>query len=180
MSEVMEQDKTLHDAMMALAAEAGYSEQKLEAMREAIAKGATLGDVLNISHEALEAGYSLGYNLYGSGNYKDAENMFRALCLYNPDDPRFWMGLAGCLQAREEYMLAIDTYGMAAVAGALQDPRPLFQGGLCYLKLGDAENAAGAMTAALNIGNENEPAHKACHDRIHSMLAVLKAEKERS
>ena len=78
--------------------------------------------------------------------------------------------------ADEAWQQAIDTYGMAGVAGGLKDPAPFYYGGLCYLKLGDGENAANSFRAALGLGDEAIPAHKACHDRIRALLAALAKE----
>ena len=76
-----------------------YTQEELETMVKAVLNGATIGDVCNVSQDMLESLYSLGYNLYTSGNYKDAETVFSGLCLYDHNDPRFWMGLAGSRQA---------------------------------------------------------------------------------
>lgn len=76
-----------------------YTQEELETMTKAVLNGATIGDVCNVSQDMLESLYSLGYNLYTSGNYKDAETVFSGLCLYDHNDPRFWMGLAGSRQA---------------------------------------------------------------------------------
>lgn len=151
----------------------GFTKEEFQTMREAVLNGATLSDVLNIKPEALEAGYTLGYNLYSAGNYADAETMFRALCLYNRYDVRFWMGLAGCLQARGAYQHAIDTYSMAAMSDGLKDPTPIFHGGLCYLKLNDVESASGAFKAALTMGDPANPAHKACHEKINALMEAI-------
>ena len=60
-----------------------YTQEELETMTKAVLNGATIGDVCNISQDMLESLYSLGYNLYTSGNYKDAETIFSGLCLYD-------------------------------------------------------------------------------------------------
>ena len=173
MTQTAGQEQEIRTAMLDMARAAGFTKEEFTAMQAALEKGATLADVFNISRDALESAYAYAYNLYKAGNCKDAESMFRGLCLYDGNDPRFWMGLAGCLQAREAYQLAIDTYGMAGVAGALKDPAPFYHGGLCYLKLGDGENAAASFRAALGLGDESIPAHKTCHERIRALLASL-------
>ncbi|HIU18189.1 MAG TPA: SycD/LcrH family type III secretion system chaperone [Candidatus Avidesulfovibrio excrementigallinarum] len=178
MSQTAEQEKEIQASLLEMAQSAGFTEEEFNTIQSALEKGATLADVFNISKEAMESAYAYAYNLYKVGNYKDAESMFRGLCLYDGNDPRFWMGLAGCLQAREAYQLAIDTYGMAGVAGGLKDPAPFYYGGLCYLKLGDGENAANAFRAALGFGDESIPEHKACHDRIRALLTSLAQKKE--
>ena len=180
MPQTAEQEQEIRVATLDMAKAAGFTEEEFDTMRSALEKGATLADVFNISKEAMESAYAYAYNLYKAGNYKDAESMFRGLCLYDGDDPRFWMGLAGCLQAREAYQLAIDTYGMAGVAGALKDPSPFYYGGLCYLKLGDGENAAASFRAALGLGDESIPAHKTCHERIRALLESLTQTKEQA
>ena len=83
-----------------------YTQEELETMTKAVLNGATIGDVCNVSQDMLESLYSLGYNLYTSGNYKDAETVFSGLCLYDHNDPRFWMGLAGSRQANGKYQEA--------------------------------------------------------------------------
>ena len=158
MTQTAGQEQEIRTAMLDMARAAGFTEEEFTAMQAALEKGATLADVFNISRDALESAYAYAYNLYKAGNYKDAEGMFRGLCL---------------LQAREAYQLAIDTYGMAGVAGALKDPAPFYHGGLCYLKLGDGENAAASFRAALGLGDESIPAHKTCHERIRALLASL-------
>ena len=178
MSQITEQEKDIQSALLDMAKAAGFTEKEFHTIQAALEKGATLADVFNISKDTLESGYAYAYNLYKAGNYKDAESMFRGLCMYDGDDPRYWMGLAGCLQAREAWQQAIDTYGMAGVAGGLKDPAPFYYGGLCYLKLGDGENAAASFRAALGLGDASIPAHKAVHDRIRALLATLSQSKE--
>ena len=118
-----------------------YTQEELETMVKAVLNGATIGDVCNVSQDMLESLYSLGYNLYTSGNYKDAETVFSGLCLYDHNDPRFWMGLAGSRQANGKYQEAVDAYGLCSAMGALASPVPVLQAGMCYLKMGDREKA---------------------------------------
>ena len=70
-----------------------YTQEELETMVKAVLNGATIGDVATSPQDMLESLYSLGYNLYTSGNYKDAANrLFRAVPGHDHNDPRFWMG----------------------------------------------------------------------------------------
>ena len=100
-----------------------YTQEELETMVKAVLNGATIGDVCNVSQDMLESLYSLGYNLYTSGNYKDAETVFSGLCLYDHNDPRFWMGLAGSRQANGKYQEAVDAYGLCSAMGGARQPR---------------------------------------------------------
>lgn len=137
-------------------------------------KGATIGDVAGLSAEALEAGYGLAYNLYSAGNYADAEKLFSALCIYDHTDVRFWMGLGGCRQAKDNLAGAIDAYNMASIACALNDPAPAVHAGLCYLKLGDQENAAALFDAALEFGKPDDSVHQGYRDRAKALLDLIR------
>ena len=150
-----------------------YTQEELETMVKAVLNGATIGDVCNVSQDMLESLYSLGYNLYTSGNYKDAETVFSGLCLYDHNDPRFWMGLAGSRQANGKYQEAVDAYGLCSAMGALASPVPLLQAGMCYLKMGDREKAKGAFVVALSMGEEGNPEHDAARGKASAMLAIL-------
>lgn len=153
-----------------------FTEEQLKTMVEGFAAGATVGTVCNIQQEQLEAGYTLGYNLYTAGNYADAETMFRALCLYDHNDERFWMGLAGSRQALGDLAGAVDAYGMAGMAGALGDPTPFVHAGLCYMKMGDKENARATFDSVMCMGDPENAAHAAMHRKAEAMLEVLAGE----
>lgn len=150
------------------------SPEQLDAFIEGLARGATVGDIAGLSSEALEAGYGIAYNLYNTGQYGDAEKLFSALCIYDHNDVRFWMGLAGSRQAIDNLEGAIDAYNMASVAGALSDPTPSVQAGLCYLKLGDPENAAALFDAALEFGQPDDAAHQAQRERARALLETIR------
>lgn len=155
-----------------------YTQEELETMVKAVLNGATIGDVCNVSQDMLESLYSLGYNLYTSGNYKDAETVFSGLCLYDHNDPRFWMGLAGSRQANGKYQEAVDAYGLCSAMGALASPVPLLQAGMCYLKMGDREKAQGAFVVALSMGEEGNPEHDAARGKASAMLAHSRTNRE--
>ena len=114
MSQITEQEKDIQSALLDMARAAGFTEKEFHTIQAALEKGATLADVFNISKDTLESGYAYAYNLYKAGNYKDAESMFRGLCMYDGDDPRYWMGLAGCLQAREAWQQAWPVWPAAS------------------------------------------------------------------
>ena len=100
-----------------------YTQEELETMTKAALNGATIGDVCNVSQDMLESLYSLGYNLYTSGNYKDAETVFSGLCLYDHNDPRFWMGSPEAVRPTGKYQEAVDAYGLCSGDGRARQPR---------------------------------------------------------
>ena len=152
------------------------SEEALKGVMEGVFSGMGLGEASGISKETIEAGYGLAFSLYNSGNFKDAETMFQALVIYDHTDSRHWMGLGGCRQMNGKLELAIESYNMAAFQSALSDPAPMLHSGLCYLKLGDKENAAALFEAISCVGDEKNEAHRACKERALAMLDLLKKE----
>lgn len=150
------------------------NEEHIKGMLEGVFSGMGLGEAAGISKETLEAGYALGHSLYNSGNFKDAETMFQALSIYDHTDARHWMGLGGCRQVNGKLELAIDAYNMAAFQGAFTDPTPLLHSGLCYLKLGDKENAGALFESISCVGDEKNNEHRACKERALAMLELLK------
>jgi type III secretion system low calcium response chaperone LcrH/SycD len=138
-------------------------------------KCGVVGDAVGLSAEALEAGYVLAYNFYSAGNYADAEKLFCALCIYDHKDTRFWMGLGGCRQAAGNLTGAIDAYCMTTIISALDDPVPLVHGGLCYLKLGDAANAAALFEAALESGKADGPAREKYREQAKALLELARS-----
>jgi type III secretion low calcium response chaperone LcrH/SycD len=150
-----------------------FSQEELTTMMEGLLAGATIGDVVNIGQDNIEAGYGLAYSLYSAGNYKDAETMFKALCIYDHNDARFWMGLGGCRQAGGDLPGAIDAYAYSSYASALGDPAPVVHGALCYMKLGDKENAVNLFKAAVEMGTPGNSEHAVFHTRARAMLDML-------
>ena len=152
------------------------SSKEMDLFLEGVFAGLPLGEAAGVSKETIEAGYGLAFSLYNSGNFKDAETMFQALCIYNHNDERFWMGLGGCRQMNNKLDEAIDAYGMATLMGALASPAPSVHAGLCYLKKGDKENARALFDAAVELGDPKNKEHLAYHDRARAMLDLLKKE----
>jgi type III secretion system low calcium response chaperone LcrH/SycD len=156
--------------------EKGMSKEELDVFLEGVFAGLPLGEAAGVKKETIEAGYGLAFSLYNSGNFKDAETIFQALCIYNHNDERFWMGLGGCRQMNNNLDGAIDAYGMGTLMGGLASPAPSVHAGLCYLKKGDKENARALFDAAVELGDSKNSEHQAYHDRARAMLDLLKKE----
>mgnify|MGYP004447230547 CR=1 FL=1 len=156
-----------------LMAEAILTEKDMDAIINALANGCTFAEVSGMKKEEVEGLYSLAYNFYNSGNFKDADTMFRALCTYDYKDSRFWMGLAGCRQANGELKQAIDAYSMAGMADLLANPEPFFYAAKCYIKLGEKENAIDALKCVLGIGDADDPKNAATYQKAKSLLELL-------
>jgi type III secretion system low calcium response chaperone LcrH/SycD len=156
--------------------ETAMSTEELNALVDGVLSGLSVGEAAGISKETLEAGYGLAFSLYNSGNFTDAETLFKALCLYNHQDERFWMGLGGCRQMGGNLDGAIEAYGMATFCDNLGSPAPSVHAGMCYLKKGDKENARALFDAAVELGEAENKEHRAYQDRARAMLDLLATE----
>ena len=85
-------------------------EKKVEDFVALLKSGGAIADVAGITDEQLESLYALAYQNYAVKSYLDAKNIFRALCLYDHTQQRFYMGLAASQQGLGEYADAAQSY----------------------------------------------------------------------
>jgi type III secretion system low calcium response chaperone LcrH/SycD len=150
------------------------NEDDLRAVMAAIADGLTPAETSGVDQEQLEALYSLGHRLYSTGELADAETAFKALCLYDYRDSRFWMGLGATLQAQSKLSLAAEVYGMAGLATNLKDPAPFFYAGLCQLKNGDLVSADASLAVVESLGEPGDPKNEALKVKAANLRLVIK------
>lgn len=141
---------------------------------EKLANGSTIAQATGMSKDTLEGLYALAYNLYSSGNYKDAETIFTALAVYESNEYRFWMGLGGCRQALGKFEQAIDAYQFAAISVAMKNPDPLFYAAKCLLKMNRKDDAAVALEACTEMADKSNPAYAATLEKANAILSLLK------
>lgn len=153
------------------------SKEQLEKLVGNVMRGATVAQATGVSPAALEGLYALGHDLYNSGNFKDAQVVFQALSIYNSHDSRFWMGLAGCRQALEQYEAAIDAYQLAAVADQLKNPEPILYAVKCLLKLSRKADAIAGLEAVLKLGDADDPRYLSVPSQAQALLDLLKGDK---
>ena len=75
----------------------------IEQAVELIQNGASIGSLIGFDKKRLELLYAIAYSLYNSGKFDDAAKVFRALCVYDGTQVRFWLGLGGSLQQLGKY-----------------------------------------------------------------------------
>ena len=107
---------------------------------------ATMRELKGITKAEMEAVYSVGFNMYRTGRYDDAEKIFRFLVLFDHLEPKYWMGAGAIQQVRKDYNGALASYGYASFLD-LQNPKPQLHAAECFLALGDKPNAASALLA---------------------------------
>ena len=146
-------------------------EQVEEMLMEFFGKGGTFKDLKDMSDDAMEAIYSVAYNLYQGGKYDEAQKVFQFLCFYDHFNRKYFMGLGACQQMMKEYENAIEIFSFATILDS-DDPRPMLYIGDCRLAMGSKNEAKIAYEAALEwAGDKEEFAED--KERAQSMLENL-------
>jgi len=123
------------------------NEDQIKEAAQKFATGfATMRELKGITKAEMEAVYSVGFNMYRTGRYDDAEKIFRFLVLFDHLEPKYWMGVGAIQQVRKDYNGALASYGYASFLD-LQNPKPQLHAAECFLALGDKPNAASALLA---------------------------------
>ncbi|MDR1111013.1 MAG: SycD/LcrH family type III secretion system chaperone [Deltaproteobacteria bacterium] len=156
----------------------GLSPEVLGSLVDAVRHGVPLAEAVGIKKEAIESLYGLGYNLYNAGDNESAETVFQALCLYDFNDYRFWMGLGAARQARDKYLEAVDAYSFAMIASSLREPEPIYYSGICFLKLGDLDAAATSFESLKTMFDMAKADHAALWEKASGFLEIIRQRKE--
>ena len=123
------------------------TQDKIEEAAKKFATGfATMRELKGITKAEMEAVYSVGFNMYRTGRYDDAEKIFRFLVLFDHLEPKYWMGVGAIQQVRKDFQGAIASYGYASFLD-LKNPKPQLHAAECFLAMGDKPNAASALVA---------------------------------
>lgn len=149
-------------------------------LKQIIKDGKKPKDVLGFSDEMIEHIYSYGYRLFNLGNYKKARDVFLALQVLVPDDPRFSLALGSSYHRLKEYLEALRFYYMCGNQDK-DNPMPFFYMYDCFMQgkfLGDAEICL--QTVIARCGNRKFFAalKRRCQltlDTLHKQMAALEA-----
>lgn len=148
------------------------SEAKLEKMKKDILENNMLPkDAIGIPDNVMEGIYANGYQLYNSGQYRDAATLFRLLVMLNAMEPKYALGLAACHHLQGQYDNALMTYAIVSSL-APNDPMPNYHAADCYLQVGMKELALEQMQIALNRCG-NDPHYTALKNRIIVTIGAL-------
>jgi len=124
-----------------------------------------------ISPEEMESAYAAAYTLFRSGKYDDAERIFQFLALFDGTQPKYWLGLGGCREARKDYGSAADAYLIPLVVGT-PEPQAAFRAAVCCEAAGEREKAVEALEIAIEWAAA-DPGSAVVKAQAESMLARL-------
>lgn len=116
--------------------------------------------------------YKDAMSLYRDGRYSDAEQAFKTIVGAHPqhdyaDNALYWQGEAAYDQAHYADALAAFTNVVERYGGGNKAPDALLKIGLCYGRLGDADNARDVLTqliAAYPVANASKIAKRKLAD----------------
>ena len=134
-------------------------------------KGGTFKDLKDVSDDAMEAIYSVAYNLYQSGKYLEAQKVFQFLCFYDHFNRKYYLGLGACQQMLKQYDKAIEIFSFTTILDS-DDPRPMLYIGDCHMAKGDKENARIAYETSLEWASDSEQYFDDI-ERVKNMLENL-------
>ena len=150
------------------------SEEMDDTLLEFFGGGGTFKDLKNMSDDAMEAIYSVAYNLYQGGKYDEAQKVFQFLCFYDHFNRKYFMGLGACQQMMKKYDNAIEIFTFATVLDA-DDPRPMLYIGDCHLAMDDKEKAKASYETVLEWA-KGQSGYEDETQRAESMLENLASE----
>jgi len=94
--------------------------------------------------------HELAYNLYLSYDYINGETVFRRLVIARPYEPKFWKGLASCIQMQGRYEDALLPWSILSIIDPT-NPAPHFHAAECLISLSEITKAGEALFAADQI-----------------------------
>ena len=137
-----------------------------------LSEGGTLADIRGFEEKDMEVIYSMGYQLYNHGKYKDAEDVFKFLSFYNHLERKYLMGLGACRQMLKNYEGAVQAYGYAAMLD-VEDPSAHLHAADCLLALERLGEAESALEATVHWAGD-KPEHAKTKGRAQGLLQLIK------
>lgn len=147
-----------------------------EAILAAIAKGATLGDLVGVDAAAREELYRVGYAHYQQARYNEALRIFGYIAVHDHLNPRYIKAYASSLQMTGDCGSAASLYSLLSMLD-LNDPRPRFHLCECLVALGMHDDATEGLRL---LEQECVPDEFKLLDRVRATLSMLESrERER-
>lgn len=156
------------------------SEKLPEAFKELftnmITEGMTGQEAGELSPELMENMYRQAYQLYNTGKYNEAIDMFRSLVMLNSLEFKYILGLAACFHRLGDYDDAIKTYTMCSVIDP-NDPLPYYHSSDCFLQQQDTLSAIVCLKRSVQTAGDR-PEFSNIKERSLLSLEKLKEELE--
>lgn len=126
----------------------------------------------SVTKRQREALYALGFELHHAGYFNKAADLFRLLCLYEPENARNWVALGGANQQKKEHEAALAAFLMASFHDPL-NPESRLYAAHSFVDLGDLPAALESVQTALHLC-ENRTDKQEIKLRAFSLFQALK------
>lgn len=137
-------------------------------------KGLTPQEAMNVSDTEIAEMYNFARNLFDSGKYVEARELFKMLCTLSPYEAGFAIALGACHHKLNDYKNALTAYMLGA--GLEKDnPVPLFYCYDCFLKSND-QVSAGIMLCNVIARSGDQPQYAEIKERASLLLEPLEKE----
>ena len=146
----------------------------IEAARKMLGDHQTLAMTQGITPTELEAAYKLGQTYYVSGQYDEAEKIFKFLVLMNHLNAKFHLALGAVRQVRKEYRSAMESYGLAALCN-VGNPKPHFYAAECAYALGDLDTAESGVLSLLAMCPAGNPTNDEFRGKAENLKNLIKS-----
>lgn len=134
-------------------------EEIAKVLEAAFVEGAPAYKAMGIDDAGMEMIYNHAYNLYNSGNFTNARDLFLALAYLDQDSWKYQMGMAASLHKLGDYEGAVQAYGSAAMNDE-KDPLSLYHMSDCYEKQNDIGSALITLGRAIGRIDPATPKYK--------------------
>lgn len=141
---------------------------------DVVEKGMTPAAAMGFGEVELESFYGMGFNMYNSGKFKEAKNVFSALCNFDNTKGKHWYGLAACHHKLKEFEEA-QIYYMSWSVLEPDNPIPYFHAADCSIHLNKQEEAIVFLTMAINRCKDI-PEYQKIKEKAKSMQEKLREE----
>jgi len=153
-----------------------YSEEQIEMNRALLSdiyvEGKAPFEAMGLNQNTLNAIYTHGYNMFQTGNIKQAIEIFQFLDFICPQDAKYSFGMASCYHILKDYDNAIKYYYLAGYKDRL-GPVPFFHAADCFLQLELYDSAIAALAEVLHRAGD-DPLFKHIVQRSKLLLETCK------
>lgn len=120
--------------------EAFHDAEMISILMDYIQQGVSMKDLQDVDDNIMENIYVHAHRFYYQGKLDEAESYFSMLCMYDLNNPDYYIGLGAVNQLKKKYQKACDIYSLAYIL-AKKDYSPIFYSGQCQLLMGDLAKA---------------------------------------
>lgn len=159
------------------ALESEYGKMVLEFLGKIFEGNKKLHHYKGLDAKNMDTLYSLGYQCYESGRFKEAETIFQKLCWLDHMEAKYFKGLAATYQKLGQYESALKFYGMVFLLDD-KDPTVLFYSGYCNMMLKEYQSAKDCFQLLIDtfeVPGEDHKIIKSSKDFITAMDRKIKA-----